>query len=64
MKSLIDDFNRRNQPLLFYNLKQSVVNIFQAVEPVSFQHCSTERELYNTLRGKKLNDILSNYIYT
>lgn len=51
VKSLIDDFNRRNQPLLFYNLKPSVVNIFKAVEPVSFIHCSTERELYDTLRG-------------
>lgn len=51
VKSLIDDFNKRNQPLLFYNLKPSVVEIFKAVQPVSFVHCSTERELYATLRG-------------
>lgn len=51
VKSLIDDFVKRNQPLLFYNLKPSVVEVFQAVQPVSFSHCSSEQELYTMLRG-------------
>uniref|UniRef100_A0A0A9Z2J6 Sodium-independent sulfate anion transporter n=1 Tax=Lygus hesperus TaxID=30085 RepID=A0A0A9Z2J6_LYGHE len=51
VKSLIDDFVKRNQPLLFYNLKPSVVEVFQAVQPVSFHHCSTEQQLYAMLKG-------------
>ncbi|XP_075231067.1 sodium-independent sulfate anion transporter-like [Lycorma delicatula] len=51
VKSLIDDFVKRNQPLLFYNLKPSVVEVFQAVQPVKFLHCQTEMELYDLLKG-------------
>lgn len=51
VKSLIDDFVKRNQPLLFYNLKPSVVEVFQAVQPVKFLHCETEMQLYELLKG-------------
>ncbi|XP_073997472.1 sodium-independent sulfate anion transporter-like isoform X2 [Rhodnius prolixus] len=51
VKSLIDDFVNRNQPLLFYKLKPSVVDVFSAVQPVNFQYCCTEQELYNMLRS-------------
>lgn len=51
VKSLIDDFVKRDQPLLFYNLKPSVVEVFQAVQPVKFLHCETEMQLYELLKG-------------
>ncbi|KAG8259057.1 hypothetical protein J6590_019534 [Homalodisca vitripennis] len=51
VKSLIDDFVFRNQPLLFYNLKPSVVEVFQAMQPVKFLHCDTEQQLHSLLRG-------------
>ncbi|XP_054282437.1 sodium-independent sulfate anion transporter-like [Macrosteles quadrilineatus] len=50
VKSLIDDFVYRNQPLLFYNLKPSVVEVFQVMQPVRFLHCSTEQQLHLLLR--------------
>jgi len=51
VKSLIDDFVYRNQPLLFYNLKPSVVEVFQAMQPVKFLHCDTEQQLHTLLRA-------------
>uniref|UniRef100_A0A1B6BYH8 SLC26A/SulP transporter domain-containing protein n=1 Tax=Clastoptera arizonana TaxID=38151 RepID=A0A1B6BYH8_9HEMI len=50
VKSLIDDFVKRNQPLLFYNLKPSVIEVFQALQPVKFLHCDTESQLHELLK--------------
>ncbi|RZF48868.1 hypothetical protein LSTR_LSTR003248 [Laodelphax striatellus] len=51
VSGLIDDFVKRNQPLLFYNLKPTVVEVFKAVQPVKFLHCQTETELYDLLKA-------------
>lgn len=40
IKSLINDFHTRNQPLIFYNLKPSVVEIFRGVQPKEFKSCN------------------------
>lgn len=52
---LIEDFHKRKQPILFYNLKPSVVNIFQGVQPKDFIYCETYNEL---------NDLLKKYSTT
>ncbi|VVC31758.1 Hypothetical protein CINCED_3A016532 [Cinara cedri] len=51
VKSLIDDFVRRNQPLIFYNVKPSVISIFQGVRPAEFNCCNTEQQLHEMLKG-------------
>ncbi|XP_047106126.1 sodium-independent sulfate anion transporter-like [Schistocerca piceifrons] len=51
IKSLIEDFYKRNQPILFYNLKPSVVEIFQGVQPKDLKHCSNEAELNEMLKA-------------
>jgi hypothetical protein len=53
IKSLIEDFVRRNQPILFYNLKPSIVEIFQGVQPKDFKYCRNENELNELLKGKQ-----------
>ncbi|KDR24301.1 sodium-independent sulfate anion transporter-like isoform X2 [Zootermopsis nevadensis] len=53
IKSLIEDFVKRNQPILFYNLKPSIVEIFQGVQPKDFKYCRNESELNELLRGKQ-----------
>ncbi|KAJ8944651.1 hypothetical protein NQ314_009413 [Rhamnusium bicolor] len=50
IKSLIEDFHKRNQPILFYNLKPSVINIFQGVQPKDFVYCETYLELNELLK--------------
>ncbi|XP_014215254.1 sodium-independent sulfate anion transporter-like [Copidosoma floridanum] len=50
IKSLIEDFARRGQPLIFYNLKPSVFTIFQGVKPIDLRCCFSEIELDNYLR--------------
>ncbi|KAJ8915141.1 hypothetical protein NQ315_000393 [Exocentrus adspersus] len=50
IKSLIEDFHKRNQPILFYNLKPSVINIFQGVQPKDFVYCQTYAELNELLK--------------
>uniref|UniRef100_A0A2S2R092 Sodium-independent sulfate anion transporter n=1 Tax=Sipha flava TaxID=143950 RepID=A0A2S2R092_9HEMI len=50
IKSLIDDFVRRNQPLVFYNVKPSVISIFQGVRPAEFNYCATEQHLHEMLK--------------
>ncbi|KAJ8942734.1 hypothetical protein NQ318_007901, partial [Aromia moschata] len=55
IKSLIEDFHKRNQPILFYNLKQSVINIFQGVQPKDFVYCETYSELNEMLKKYTLN---------
>lgn len=52
VKSLIDDFVRRKQPLVFYNVKPSVISIFQGVRPTEFNCCTTELQLHEMLKGK------------
>lgn len=54
IKSLIEDFVKRNQLLVFYNLKPSVVEIFRGVRPSEFHHCQTEQQLHDFLKGKKI----------
>jgi hypothetical protein len=53
IKSLIEDFVKRNQPILFYNLKPSIVEIFQGVQPKDFKYCRNEVELNELLKGKQ-----------
>lgn len=50
IKSLIEDFVKRNQPILFYNLKPSVVSIFQGVQPKDFIYCHTYSELSDLIK--------------
>lgn len=51
VKSLINDFVGRNQPLVFYNVKPSVISIFQGVRPAEFNCCNTEQQLHEMLKG-------------
>lgn len=55
IKSLIEDFARRGQPLIFHNLKPSVVAIFKGVKPSDLRYCSSEVELNDFLKGKTLS---------
>lgn len=50
IKSLIEDFYFRNQPILFYNLKPSVIEIFQGVQPKELKYCQNEVELNELLK--------------
>ncbi|KAK9883788.1 hypothetical protein WA026_001983 [Henosepilachna vigintioctopunctata] len=50
IKSLIDDFHSRSQPIVFYNLKPSVLSIFQGVGPKAFIHCNSYLELNRLLQ--------------
>ncbi|XP_067006356.1 sodium-independent sulfate anion transporter [Anabrus simplex] len=50
VKSLIEDFVKRNQPILFYNLKPSIVEIFKGVQPKEFKYCHNEVELNELLK--------------
>ncbi|GJQ72248.1 hypothetical protein Trydic_g3339 [Trypoxylus dichotomus] len=50
IKSLIEDFVKRKQPILFFNLKPSVVSIFQGVQPRDFIYCYTYAELNDLLK--------------
>ncbi|GLG95343.1 Uncharacterized protein GBIM_02331 [Gryllus bimaculatus] len=50
VKSLIEDFVTRNQPILFYNLKPSIVEIFKGVQPKEFKYCHNETELSDLLK--------------
>lgn len=54
VKSLIDDFVRRKQPLVFYDVKPSVISIFQGVRPTEFNCCTTEQQLHEMLKGRQL----------
>ncbi|KAF2899319.1 hypothetical protein ILUMI_06855 [Ignelater luminosus] len=56
VKSLIEDFVKRKQPILFYNLKPSVISIFQGVQPRDFVYCQTYIEL-NELLKKYTNNV-------
>lgn len=62
VKSLIEDFVKRKQPILFYNLKPSVISIFQGVQPRDFVYCQTYSELNELLKKYSLNNAISNGI--
>ncbi|XP_051175827.1 sodium-independent sulfate anion transporter-like isoform X2 [Leptopilina boulardi] len=51
VKSLIEDFEKRGQPLIFYNLKPSVVEIFKGVKPAELRCCFSEIELEDYLKS-------------
>lgn len=42
----------RKQPILFYNLKPSIVEIFQGLRPKEFIYCMNETELNDVLKRK------------
>lgn len=41
---------KRKQPILFYNLKPSVISIFKGVQPKEFIYCKTFNELNDLLK--------------
>lgn len=48
----MDDFKKRNQMLVFFNLKPSIVRSFKAVKPSEFKHCNTLQDLDTILKGQ------------
>ncbi|KDR24302.1 Sodium-independent sulfate anion transporter, partial [Zootermopsis nevadensis] len=53
VECLTQDFSSRKQPLFFYNLKPSVVAVFNGLQPKDFVVYHSEDELDNLIRGKK-----------
>ncbi|KAF3429266.1 hypothetical protein E2986_10206 [Frieseomelitta varia] len=51
IKSLTEDFSKRGQPLIFHNLKPSIIEIFKGVKPSGLKCSSSELELNDCLRG-------------
>lgn len=51
VKNLTEDFSKRGQPLIFYNLKPSVIEIFKGVKPSGLRCSSNELELNDSLKG-------------
>ncbi|CAH0564609.1 unnamed protein product [Brassicogethes aeneus] len=50
IKSLLEDFHKRKQPIYFFNLKDSVIRVFQGVQPKDFTYCDTFTELSDLLK--------------
>ncbi|XP_020291039.1 sodium-independent sulfate anion transporter-like [Pseudomyrmex gracilis] len=50
IKTLIEDFAKRGQPLIFHNLKPSVIEIFKGVKPSGLTCSSSEIELNDCLK--------------
>nr|XP_031831740.1 sodium-independent sulfate anion transporter-like isoform X1 [Nomia melanderi]XP_031831741.1 sodium-independent sulfate anion transporter-like isoform X1 [Nomia melanderi]XP_031831742.1 sodium-independent sulfate anion transporter-like isoform X1 [Nomia melanderi] len=50
VKNLTEDFSKRGQPLIFYNLKPSVIEIFKGVKPSGLRCSSNELELNDSLK--------------
>ncbi|KAL6261738.1 hypothetical protein P5V15_006829 [Pogonomyrmex californicus] len=50
IKTLIEDFTKRGQPLIFHNLKPSVIEIFKGVKPSGLTCSSSELELNDCLK--------------
>ncbi|XP_066903372.1 sodium-independent sulfate anion transporter [Halyomorpha halys] len=50
---LTKDFSRRRQPLFFFNLKSSIVSIFEGVQPKDFVVYYNENDLDNLLLNYK-----------
>ena len=51
VECLTQDFSLRKQPLFFYNLKPSVVAVFNGLQPKDFVVYYSEDELDNLIRG-------------
>lgn len=49
---LTKDFAAREQPLLFYNLKPSVCNVFEGLSPKEFVVFYNEEELDDLLKNR------------
>lgn len=49
---LTEDFSKRGQPLFFYNLKPSVVAVFEGVQPTDFVVYYDKHDLDHLLRSK------------
>nr|XP_034193155.1 sodium-independent sulfate anion transporter-like isoform X3 [Osmia lignaria] len=50
IKNLTEDFSKRGQPLIFHNLKPSIIEIFKAVKPSGLRCSSSELELNDCLK--------------
>ncbi|XP_034193153.2 sodium-independent sulfate anion transporter isoform X1 [Osmia lignaria lignaria] len=50
IKNLTEDFSIRGQPLIFHNLKPSIIEIFKAVKPSGLRCSSSELELNDCLK--------------
>ncbi|KAL0122515.1 hypothetical protein PUN28_007313 [Cardiocondyla obscurior] len=50
IKTLIEDFTKRGQPLIFHNLKPRVIEIFKGVKPSGLTCSSSELELNDHLK--------------
>lgn len=51
VKNLTEDFSKRGQPLIFHNLKPSVLKIFKGVKSSDLKCSSNELELNDYLKG-------------
>lgn len=54
IESLSRDFVQRKQPLLFYNLKASVVSVFEGLQPLEFVTFYEHDDLDALLQRKSL----------
>ncbi|KAG5305620.1 S2611 protein, partial [Acromyrmex insinuator] len=63
IKTLIEDFTKRGQPLIFHNLKPSVIEIFKGVKPSGLTCSSSELELNDHLKGKSIFIMDLLYVY-
>ncbi|KAI5652189.1 sulfate permease family domain-containing protein [Phthorimaea operculella] len=45
IKSLIEDFHARGQPIIFYNVKPSIAEVFRGVKPREFLHTACRARL-------------------
>ncbi|XP_049869479.1 sodium-independent sulfate anion transporter-like [Pectinophora gossypiella] len=45
IKSLIEDFHARGQPIIFFNVKPSIAEVFRGVRPRSFLHTACRSQL-------------------
>ena len=52
--ALIDDFNKRKQPIYFYNPQPSVVAVFKGASLEEFVHICSQEELDFILQCKYL----------
>jgi sodium-independent sulfate anion transporter 11 len=53
--ALIEDFNKRKQPIYFYNPRPSVVSVFKGASLEEFVHFRTQDELEFILQCKYCN---------
>ncbi|XP_068084543.1 sodium-independent sulfate anion transporter [Anabrus simplex] len=55
VQMLLNDFEKRRQVLVFYNLKPNDVAIFHGAKVENLQYCNSEEELIDLLFGEKLD---------